>query len=130
MITVNDFLKKHYNKLNDLEMFFDAAYDELNNSDFVDLQDMFKSADIDYEQALENTMNKIITECIQEFALDKDPSTAAMPIIEFVAVYFNNFFGFTTGYIRKYMLEHAEQWDNLVELYIDENKIPMIERRH
>lgn len=129
MITVNDFLKKHSDKLDDLEVFFDDAYDDLNNPEFVRLLNMLKSANIDYEQALENTMNKIITECIQEFAFDKDPSIAAIPILDFVAAFLNNFFGFTTGYIRDYMLEHAEQWDNLVELYIDELKIPIIERR-
>jgi hypothetical protein len=123
-------LKKHYDKLDDLEELFDDAYDDLNNPEFVRLLNMLKSANIDYEQALEITMNKIITECIGEFALDKDPSTKAIPILDFVAAFLNNFFGFTTGYIRDYMLEHAEQWDNLVELYIDEINIPIIERRH
>lgn len=129
MITVNDFLKKHSDKLDKLEELFDDAYDELTNPEYIRLLNMLKSANIDYEQAEETTMNKIITECIQQFAFDKDPSIVAMPILDFVAAFLNNSFGFTAGYIRDYMLEHAKQWDNVVELYIDENKIPIIERR-
>lgn len=129
MITVDNFLKKHIDKINNLEELFDDAYDELSNSEVVQLVNMLNSANIDYEQALEITMNKIITECIGEFALDKDPSTKAVPILDFVAAFLKNFFGFTTGYIRDYMLKHAEQWDNLVELYIDEINIPIIKRR-
>lgn len=128
---VKEYLKTHADELDDLVSFFYnlGATTKLNNGDIHQLCGYLIHAGIEFEEERLEALHMITSEYIEEFATDNDPSIVAMPIIDFIAAFFNNFLGFTTGQIRSYMLENAERWDNLVELYIDENNIPIISRR-
>lgn len=128
---VKEYLREHADELEDLVSFFYnlGATTQLENGDIYQLCGYLIHAGIDFEEERLEALNMITSEHIEEFAEDNDPSIEAIPIIDFIAALFNNFLGLTTGKIRDYMLEHAEQWDNLVELYIDEINIPIIKRR-
>ncbi len=132
-IAVKNYITKYKDELDNLEVFFENIYrrTELNNGDIHQLCAYFDRAGIEYKNARFKVLDKVISENIEEFGLcSKDPGVVSIPILDFIAAYFNNFLGLTTGFIRDYILENAERWDTIVQLYVDENNIPIIERLH
>ena len=129
---IKQYLQEHKHQLNDLEEFFDGVFDSiLSNDSIIEMCSYMASAGIEnINDYRDKSLNKILKMYIDEFGTSHDPDIALIFIPDFIDMYLDNRLGYSVYYVQQYMLKHAIDWEHLVNIYVDENKIPVIERKN
>lgn len=129
---IKQYLQEHKQELDNLELFFDNIYDSiLSNGTIANMCSYLALAGIaDINKYRDKSLDKILSMCVYEFVALTDPSEFAVPINDFIETYLTNRLGYSVYYVKEYIINHASRWKKLVEIYEDENSIPMIRRRN
>lgn len=128
---VKNFLENYGHLVNDLEEFFDKVYDfDLEDDDIGYMCSLLDQAGIEnINEYRDRSLNKIITMCIAEFSTSKDPDLEVIYLKDFIETFLENNIGYSFDYVQQYIIDHAHQWDHLVDISMNGFNIPFIARK-